>query len=83
MADILSSTPNRLLVFATYFGGSNYDWANRVLLDGQGLICIIGGTRSKDLPVKSAFDKTYNGQSDGFVAELSEAQAGAEGTRKR
>ena len=64
------------LDFATYFGGSGNDEAGQILLDGAGRVLFIGGTESRDLPVKSAFDKSYNGGWDGIVVRMAEA-AGA------
>ncbi len=58
------------LVFATFLGGSDYDDLGAIVLDRQGNIVGIGYTRSKDFPVKNAFDKTYGAESDGFVVRL-------------
>lgn len=60
------------LLFATFYGGSGYDYANSVELDSEGRIHICGITLSTDLAVSpSAFDSTYNGGQDSYAATLS------------
>lgn len=56
---------------ATLIGGSDYDIASSVAVDGAGNFWVAGRTRSPDFPVTSgAFDRTYNGDYDGFVLRL-------------
>ncbi|MCX8161207.1 MAG: SBBP repeat-containing protein, partial [Candidatus Saccharicenans sp.] len=60
------------LTMATYIGGSDYDIASAVVVDGLGHFWVAGRTRSSNFPVTpGAFDKTYNGDYDGFVLHLS------------
>jgi hypothetical protein len=59
------------LQFSTYFGGSDSEFANAVVLDGQGGAWIGGATSSVDLPVVGAFQSAYGGFQDGFVAHFS------------
>lgn len=60
------------LVVATFIGGSDYDVASAVAVDGLGHFWVAGRTRSADFPVTAgAFDGTYNGDYDGFVLHLS------------
>ncbi len=57
---------------ATFIGGSDYDVASAVVIDGTGHFWLAGRTRSSDFPVTTgAFDLTYNGDYDGFVLRLS------------
>lgn len=65
------------LVFATYFGGSKEDSGSQLALDGAGNIYVLGATNSLDLSIKNAFDKTFNGEWDIYVAKLSEGSAAA------
>ncbi|MGB9907077.1 MAG: InlB B-repeat-containing protein [Candidatus Saccharicenans sp.] len=59
------------LAAATFIGGSDYDIASSVAVDGLGHFWVAGRTRSADFPVTSgAFDGTYNGDYDGFVLHL-------------
>ncbi|MGQ9802085.1 MAG: DUF7948 domain-containing protein [Candidatus Saccharicenans sp.] len=59
------------LAAATFIGGTDYDIASAVALDGLGHFWIAGRTRSADFPVTpGAFDGTYNGDYDGFVLHL-------------
>ncbi len=57
---------------ATFIGGSDYDVASAVAVDGLGHFWLAGRTRSPDFPVTAgALDVTYNGDYDGFVLHLS------------
>jgi hypothetical protein len=55
---------------STYFGGSDYDVAYAVAFDVYGGVVIAGYSSSFDLPTVSAFQPTYHGSGDGFVARL-------------
>ena len=60
------------LLWATYLGGGRSDWANTLALDGSGNPIIAGRTYSTDFPTPSgAYDTTFNGFDDAFVAKLS------------
>lgn len=58
------------LVFSTYFGGSGNDTANKICVDTQGNIYIIGQTDSTNFPTKNAFDNTSSGGNDVFIAKF-------------
>jgi hypothetical protein len=65
----LSSSGNAL-VYSTYLGGSQSDSPMRIALDRTGAAYISGNTRSPDFPTRNALDKTFNGESDAFLAKL-------------
>lgn len=59
------------LLYATYLGGSEGERAFGIAVDASGAACVLGWTESGDLPVTAgAYDTTYNGGSDLFVAKL-------------
>ena len=59
------------LIFSTVLGGTASEGANGVVLDAAGNIWVTGGTSSVDFPITvGAFDRTFNGVADAFVAEL-------------
>lgn len=60
------------LVFATFLGGSGWDEGRALHTTALGEIYLMGTTSSADFPTTpGAFDTSYNGQGDGFVAQLS------------
>jgi hypothetical protein len=61
----------RSLLFSTFLGGSNYEYAGDLALDGSGAIYIAGSTRSSDFPVKNAVQSANGGGYDAFIAKLS------------
>ncbi|MBN1933179.1 MAG: SBBP repeat-containing protein, partial [Anaerolineae bacterium] len=62
------------LLYSTYLGGSGEDYGAAIALDGEGNIYITGDTRSANFPVTpGAYDTTYNGGQDVFVAKLNAA----------
>ncbi|MFW9923674.1 MAG: SBBP repeat-containing protein [Candidatus Thorarchaeota archaeon] len=66
---------NGSLIFSTYFGGSENEWATGVALDSSDNIVFAGTTGSPDFPLKSAYQSTLLGGSEGdadcFVAKIS------------
>ena len=59
------------LIYATFLGGSGYDKGNAIAVDGSGHVYVVGETFSGDFPTTpGAYDRTYHGQSDVFVARL-------------
>lgn len=60
------------LVYATFLGGDGWERGNAIVVDGTGTVYLTGATRSADFPTTAgAFDTTYNGYTDAFVAKLS------------
>jgi hypothetical protein len=68
------SSDGTKLVYSTYFGGSGSDTAAAIAVDATGDAFITGTTTSSDFPITStAFQATYGGNGDAFVAELGSA----------
>jgi hypothetical protein len=62
-----------LLRYATYLGGGSWDEAHDIEVDGFGDAYLVGITDSGDFPATAgAFDTTYNGVLDAFVARLND-----------
>jgi PKD repeat protein len=66
------------LIYSTYLGGSGEDYYTMgeglmdIVLNADGSVSIIGETASADFPTTpSAYDTTYNGDYDVFIAKLS------------
>jgi hypothetical protein len=57
--------------FSTYMGGSGEDSIRDVATDSQGNTYVAGGTASANFPTtRSAYDTSFNGTHDVFVAKL-------------
>jgi hypothetical protein len=59
------------LVYSTYLGGTAIDDGAAIAIDASGSAYVSGSTWSASFPTASAFDATYNGGIDAFVAKLS------------
>ncbi len=69
-----SSTPQ--LVYSTYIGGSGADSGAAIAVNAGGDAFITGSTSSSDFPTtSSAFQSTYGGSGDAFVAQLASTGA--------
>ena len=65
----LSSTG--YLLWSTYFGGSNQDIANDIVVDSTDNIILTGNTESRDFPIYKAYYGLYNGGSrDIFITKF-------------
>jgi len=62
------------LAYATFLGGSDYDYGYGIAVDGSGAAYVTGWTASSDFPTTpGAFDTTYNGANDAFIVKLNAA----------
>jgi hypothetical protein len=59
------------LSYSTYLGGAGGDQAFGIAVDGSGAIYVAGTTRDSTFPTTvDAYDSTFNGVSDAFIAKL-------------
>ncbi len=58
------------LVYSTYLGGSGYDEAIGLALDGAGNAYVAGVTHSTNFPIANSVQATNGGGDDAFVAKL-------------
>lgn len=59
------------LVYSTYLGGSDRDYGYGIAMDGSRAVYVAGSTCSSDFPTTpGAFDTTFDGFCDAFVAKL-------------
>ncbi len=68
----LNSTGTAIL-YSTYLGGNNYDQGNAITVDSTGAAYITGNTTSTNFPAVNAYQSTYGGQQDAFIAKLNAA----------
>jgi sugar lactone lactonase YvrE len=59
------------LLYTTFLGGRNYDWARAIAVGNDGSASIAGLTTSPDFPVQGAVQRVMGSSSDGFVTRLS------------
>jgi len=60
------------ILYATFLGGSWFDYGEAIAVDASGVAYVTGWTDSSDFPVTSgAFDTSHNGWYDVFVVKLS------------
>ena len=65
----LNSSGNTLL-FSTYFGGSSSDTATAVAVGTGGVAYVVGYTLSANFPTKLAYQNSFGGFTDAFVAKI-------------
>jgi Beta-propeller repeat len=61
------------LVYSTYLGGSDMDFANSIAVDSAGNAYATGATFSTNFPTANALQSALGGQSDAFVTKLNAA----------
>ncbi len=59
------------LSYSSYVGGTGNELARGIAVDAQGNVYLGGSTNSTNLPVLGAFQSTFKGQADAFVAKFS------------
>ncbi|MGC8880344.1 MAG: SBBP repeat-containing protein [Anaerolineae bacterium] len=71
-AFVVKMNPNGSdLVYATFLGGSDYDYGSAVVIDADGAAYVAGETHSPDFPTTNeAFDREIDGASDAFIVKL-------------
>ena len=65
------SATGSALVYSTYLGGSNDDFARGIAVDGSGAAYVTGSTTSTTFPTQSPFQGSNAGSTDAFVTKLS------------
>ncbi len=58
------------IMFSTYLGGSEDDYALDIAIDKKRQIYVTGGTESDDFPIKKAIQKKQGRYSDAFITKL-------------
>jgi hypothetical protein len=67
---VLNNTGSTL-VYSTFLGGNGRDIGGGITVDGAGSVYVTGDTQSSNFPTtSSAFDTTYDGNTDAVVAKL-------------
>jgi hypothetical protein len=59
------------ILWSTYFGSNDYDRINDIAVSSDDSIYVTGTTSSSDFPTLNAYNETYGGDSDAFVAKFS------------
>ena len=60
------------LIYSTIMGGHNGEWAEGIVVDSAGNAYVAGSTLSQDFPTKNAFQPTFGGAYDFFLAKISD-----------
>ena len=68
---ITKFSSNGTLLWSTYLGGIGEESGNAIDIDSNDNIIITGYTSSDDFPTLNAYDSSYNGGTDIFIAKFS------------
>src|SRR6185436_3677121 len=66
------------LLYATYLGGSGADRGSGVAIDSSGNAYVAGFTSAPDFPTQDAFQNSFGGSFDAFVAKFDTNLSGAD-----
>ena len=58
------------LVYSSYLGGMKMDYMEKLALDADGAVYLVGGTESRDFPTLKAYQKGLAGYYDGFLTKV-------------
>jgi Beta-propeller repeat/Immunoglobulin domain/Abnormal spindle-like microcephaly-assoc'd, ASPM-SPD-2-Hydin len=73
-AFVTKLTPNGLMAYSTFLGGSGNDMGKAIAVDASGAAYVAGQTFSSNFPTTAgAFQTAYRGSGDAFVAKVSPA----------
>ena len=64
------------LVYSTFLSGNNGSIGRGIAVDGSGGVYVTGRADSADFPTKNAFQSTYGGNTDVFVAKMDPTKSG-------
>ncbi|RLG89741.1 MAG: hypothetical protein DRO36_07275, partial [Candidatus Hecatellales archaeon] len=62
--------PSGNLLYSTYLGGTGYDWARCIAVDGSENVYISGRTMSSDFPTVNPYQGSLNGTVDAFITKF-------------
>jgi hypothetical protein len=69
---VLKLSANGLtLLYSTFIGGEDPDYAHSIAVDASGNAYVTGGTESPDFPTVNAYNSTHGGDRDCYVLKLS------------
>ena len=68
VAKINSAGPE--LSYSTYLGGSGFDYAKGIAVDGSGNAYVTGYTASTNFPTKNPLQASKSGSNDAFIAKI-------------
>ncbi len=71
-ASVSMFDPLGVLLFSTYLGGSEEDFAWRIAVDGHGNVYTAGLTRSSDFPTANPLQPVNAGSPDAFVLKITD-----------
>jgi len=70
-AFVLKFSASGSLLWSTYLGGSTTDWGTGIAVTSDGNSYVTGKTISPNFPTKNAYQNTFGGSEDAFVAKFS------------